>query len=446
MKPAIKYTSVLLSCLLICLTTMGQSNNTATDKSKEKNKLSDYYIDFSIPDLGAFTLLNTKPDYIITPGSTKEFSASIMSVITSGYTITPGLAFDWSPGYTFIKSYSPATYRSNAMFRNLQLTAGTVADSGGTRVAVGLRWTFIDKTDPLMDPALSDKLESLNRQCFLDNSRAENNFLLAITAFLDSITTGYNIPSTFNLTEAVKTILNPSREIALRETTDNNFAHCIDTITIIFKQAGKKDLLSHEEKDALYRFCEQFSKIETLGEVYRLKNQADFANAKKDWMKENWNATIMSFGMGWTGNSPNNKWSKLSIQTLKAYLNGQFKAGKKSQIIGMLTFTMPQSGLNLDSTITSQAFAAARFLTGNERNRFSVDLGYGYYFAKASSFNKQTLNIAIGGEIKLGEGIFFEVAAGFNGQPSDFFSNSNILALGGLKYALHPKQRFPTGE
>ena len=53
--------------------------------------IDNYYIDFSVPDVGAFTMLNTTPDHISTPGTPKEFAVDLLNAVGNGKYITPGL-------------------------------------------------------------------------------------------------------------------------------------------------------------------------------------------------------------------------------------------------------------------------------------------------------------------------------------------------------------------
>jgi len=439
MKKTVTFIRVLSIFLLL------QTSVHAQEEKKEKLKLDNYYIDFAIPDIGAFTLLNTKPDNITTPGSVKEVAASIMSVVSSGYTITPGLAIDWSPGQTWIRACSPEAYSKNALIRNLQITTGTVADTSGTRVALGLKWTFLDKTDPLMDVAFRQHLQALMFKGLSEVTQEKNKFIRDLSAFIHGICVTYSITNEPGLWDATSKLLNPTDTISRKTAVNENFKKASVTILSYINQPGTTKL-SEAENGQLSELCYRLYQIGINSEDFHSSLNQELSDAKKEWLNNHWNATIMTFGLGWTGNSVNNKWSSLSIQTIKAYLNGQFKIKKKSMVTALISYTMQQPGATTDSTVLSQAFAGARFLTGNARNRFSLDLGYGYKFAQTTSFNQQILNAAIGFEFKISDGMFFEIASGLTGEPSEFFSNGSIMALGGLKYALHPNKRFQTGE
>ena len=114
--------------------------------------------------------------------------------------------------------------------------------------------------------------------------------------------------------------------------------------------------------------------------------------------------------------------------------------------MALISFGLPSYNKTTDSTILKKIFVGGRFLAGNSNTRFSIDIGYNLDLAKTSSYNNKTLITDCGVEFKIDDGIFLEIAGGFKGNPVNFFKNSNILALGSLKYAIHPKSRFNLPE
>lgn len=413
----------------------------------DSSKIDDYYIDFSTPDIGAFTLLNIKPDNITAPGNTKEFAASILDVVSGGSKITPGLAVDWSPGRTFLKMYSPEDYRNQILWRNLQITTGTVADSSGTKCAVGIKWTPIDKTDPLLDKNYRNRLVYIDTNGSAALSRIKNTFLNDLSFFLDEIVRKYNLDNAqyLKLLE-VMAVLNPADSTAESNPADENFSRVIQIINDCIKSKNVNNETDELIKQQVNTFCNRLNKIGTEDELFERRVAREFEKERTKWLNDHWNATVLTFGFGWTGNSPDNKWKSLSFEFLKAYVNMKFKTSRRSQVVWIISGTIPQNSNPVDSTIVDKLFGGGRFMVGNAKKRFSIDAGYGYNIAKKSGFDTQVVILNLGVEFKITEGVFLEIAGGFNGKPTDFFSNSNILALGGVKYAFHPKSRFELPE
>ena len=63
---------VIVSLSIIIVLLFSQYLLYAQAKLDSLKNIDDYYIDFSVPDIGAFTLLGTKPDNITNPGNTKN--------------------------------------------------------------------------------------------------------------------------------------------------------------------------------------------------------------------------------------------------------------------------------------------------------------------------------------------------------------------------------------
>jgi hypothetical protein len=433
---------VLLSVFMVLFIEPTYSQDTLTT--------DDYYIDFSVPDLGAFTLLNTKPDNITTPGNTKEFAASLLNLVSGGSNITSGLAIDWAPVKTFCKTTTLQEYKRNHWLRNLQITFGAIKDSIGTKVGAGIKWTFIDHTDPLLDNKYGTNLINLHQNTFIDLATSKNSFILEVLHFLQDIQKNRDSLKKSDLSHNhnILNLFDFGDTITAKKELSVYYTIVVDSVNKGINKIthATNDTLNIEEKGNLYHLCYKFKSLYDQEEQYNKDVTADFEKAKKRWLNEHWNATVLSFGAGWVGNSKDSKWCTLNTQLFKTYINGKFRVSKKTQAIGMISYGIPHYTTSTDSTIVSQIFFGGRFLVGNASNRFSVDLGYNMNYAKSSSFNSKILVSDIAVEFKLDDGVFLEIASGFEGAPSNFIKNSNILALGSLKYAIHPKARFNLPE
>lgn len=433
-------------CALFCFaTSLAKAQNAVN--TPDTITVGDFYLDFSVPDIGAFTLLNTKPTSISNPGNTKEFAASLLNVVGDRSRISPGLAIDWAPYRIFHDSTvlrSPQDYRKSSAWRNLQVTFGTIADSAGTRVGSGIKWTILDKSDPLMDADYGKALLEKHHSIFVSKEIVKNNFEISIDVFLHKIIFDRNFTDSvtkyFELRELIAPMLDENDiEIQKKEISIINQA-VVDTINNFFSRNSAAKL-SVVETVLSNNLCCRLKTIGIAEEEYDATLTKDFKKMKKDWMDQHWNASVITLGVGWVGNSTDSKWATLKTQEMKGFVNGKFGIGHRKQITYLATFGLPNNDSTINSTVICQFFGGGRFLVGNARNRFSIDLGYGYDIAKQSSFNKQKFLADLGFEFKIDDGIFFEIAAGVSGDPSQL-KNANILALGSLKYAFHKKSRF----
>jgi hypothetical protein len=429
----------------ICLLLLSQLTLTA-QHAKDSNTLNDYYLDFSVPDLGAFTLLNIKPGNVSNPGNTKELAASLMDLAGGGSKITPGLAIDWSPLQTFKLVHSPSDYAKYYLLNNIQLSLGTVGDSSGTKLGLGFKWTFIDKSDPLLDKKYSSQLISLHDDIYVQNTINLHDFNLATDQFLDGV---FKVSRHLNVenTAIYKTIvdmLDARKKSTIEKDFNQNSNDIIKAINELITEnhSNKTKLLTDEEKGKIIMFCTQIKTINNAHDEYVKNYSEGFKKLKKEWLNSHWNATVVTAGAGWVMNSADNKWSGLKTQTFKSFLNGRFWTGNPSQITAMVSFGIPKDSTNTDSTVKSQFFIGGRFLIGNANNRFSIDIGFNNNFTKNSSFNRQVLTTNLGFEFKITDGYFLELAAGLSGPLSNFLKAASIVGLGSFKYAFHKKTRF----
>lgn len=431
--------------LFIYLIIIVHSINYSIAQEKDTITMDDFYIDYSVPDIGAFTLLNLKPEQITTPGNPKELSASFLNIVSGQSYLTPGIAIDWAPFQTFKKTISSNQYQRHYLLRNIQLTLGTVADSAGTKAAMGFKWTFIDKTDPLLDKENNRHLIDLNLQMRRQDISNTSQFAKMYDLVLKNI----DSVKMMNGALAVDSALNSFLELndTIRVNTDvfilsDSLTRMINTF-IVSKHGPGAVLLSPKEESRVFELCRTFKITSEFKEAYLLKTTEDFLKAKKDWKKRHWNATVVSAGFGEVWNSLDNKWESLRGQFYKTYFNAKFPIQRWAQISSIVSYSVPQTpNIKTDSTTLSHLFAGGRFLMGNADNRFSIDLGYRFSETEVSTYNNKNLSVNLGFEIKLNEGIFLEIACGINGKPNELFKSGNILSLGALKYSFNKDRRF----
>jgi len=217
-------------------------------KSIDSITTDDYYIDFAIPDLGAFTLLNSKPENITTPGNTKELAASLLNVVSGGTHISPGLAIDWAPVRTFWKSTTPQDYKNSHLWRNLQITLGTISDSIGTKVGAGVKWTFVDNSDPLLDEQYEAKLLNLRASAFTDLPKAKNSFSMQLDLFMQKIQIARKIPESRGNLFSIQSIkllfdFDPKDSTLFKKELMVFYSMAIDTINTELKKYLKTQMI-----------------------------------------------------------------------------------------------------------------------------------------------------------------------------------------------------------
>jgi len=487
---------VLLACLFVLKTMFAQTEDSI------KN-LDLYYVDFAVPDVGAFTLLNTTPDHVSTPGTPKEFAMSLLNAVGNNQDITPGLAIEWAPMKTFIKKSTLDDYSKLRWLKDMQVTFGTVADSLGTKVGAGFKWTIYNEMDPLLDRSFRKEILDIDNMAFKNIAKAQKSLRDSFTMFLSTM--GNRIDSnksallyqsekinnliffdSIALKSEIKDIekiivntLDESKKVDNKVLTlivgncfseiskseidsnlYNQYHKDIDLLNVLRMDVsdykvymlktvqselrrifGDTTSMTGAEASQLAGYCDQIKILWNDKTQYNNALIEKLEKAKNDWLNSKWNAMVVSLGVGWVSLSSDNKWATLGQHTLKAYANGQVGIGEKAKLNMLLKYEKPFYATLTDSSMIADLFGGIRFIVGNCEDRFSFDIGYNQGWAHQSGFNTNSLLFSVGYEKKITDGIFLEVVTGYKGVLSGI-KNSNILALGNLKFALQPKQRF----
>ncbi len=133
---------------------------------------------YAIPETPAFTFLNTNPSTITRPTTPRAFGTQLLSGIDAAGRVQQGIALDlapWSliPGVAIpLKEYQEDL--GSFILANTQLSLGTIrsaADTAATDLAIGLRLTLWDGTDPMRDASYASSLRAKQRECADDHLR-----------------------------------------------------------------------------------------------------------------------------------------------------------------------------------------------------------------------------------------------------------------------------------
>ena len=159
--------------LCIALFSGGLSAQAEREANEVRENFNNYSLDLSVPESPAFALLGVTPQDVIYPTSLRQFSASLVSGISSGGDIQQGIALEAAP-YLLVagKDITLTDYQNRMLLRRLlntqvSLATAKVADdpSGkGTKAALGVHMRIYDNGDPRFDAELAN--------CYYNNSKA----------------------------------------------------------------------------------------------------------------------------------------------------------------------------------------------------------------------------------------------------------------------------------
>ena len=441
----------LLTGLLLSFATTLFAQNASPPPS-----IDDYYIDFSVPNLTAFSLLDITSEEITRPGNLKDFAAAISNTIDTDGKIRPGLAIEFAPflgGKDEIKTEE--WFEKKVRWDRMAISLGTITqDSLGTRFALGLKFVPIDKSDPLGDPdfynALSYKLDLFQSDREVRQKRAVEyqNWLISIGI------TGADLVATVNNTIDFNDsgMLNESRELISKGEIQNPIEYFVQKINKEIN--GQIDTTG--VADEVLKFAELYTQIVSkpandFGEY--TKNL--IKQEKEKYKKNNWNAMALQFSFGTVWNTVTGKYQDFKNQKLSGnasfgfpILNGKMKKNGKQvdrKIKGQGIIQMKIDNDNLSSTeLSSRWSAAGRFLLGNANNRLSADIIYSDSDLVKSDGTKQALTFfqwSIGFEVKLTSGTWFEAA--FGGQNFiEGDSGTAVIPSFGFKHAIQNKRKI----
>lgn len=123
---------------------------------------------FAVPESPAFTLLGASPASVSQPGTPRDVAIQLVNAFDEQGHVRQGFALDLRAAYfnpiplEQYKKYWPR------FLYNAQVSAGTVqtpGDAGGTDLAVGLRLTLIDQSDPMLNDAYVRSLAAAISDC-----------------------------------------------------------------------------------------------------------------------------------------------------------------------------------------------------------------------------------------------------------------------------------------
>jgi hypothetical protein len=429
---------------------------TVSAQNRDGVSIDDYYVDYSVPDITAFSILGVNTNEVVRPGNVKEFAAGVVNYISENGNLKPGLAIELAPYRLLAKSKKlvPA-WRRNKSLKNLQISIATAqGDSTNLIAAWGLNWTPVDKTDPVEDKGLQ-------------NFFAKYISALGQGEFSKSLTEQRKI----HLTDVNKVLINLNGEQRKRildlfdmdyrerlnrygEDSASYVANMRDTVMAQLAEirfqpdtTQTKKILTLISQNAALTFNED-------------RTEADFTNRfaeevkkqKQIFIEENWNRLVVQFKAGAKYSAAEGTLNDLSILNYRVFggLAGRvpgFAKGdaaksnfaKNSQIVCQANYTSYRDGI---SSLNWEFSTGGRLLYGKADKRFSGEFQYGKASMKGEiPETLEYIRYTLGGEIKVSEGLWFELAVG--GQK--FLQGDDATRLVpefGIKYAIQKKSRF----
>jgi hypothetical protein len=429
-------------------------------QQRDTTNIDDFYIDFSVPDLSALSLLGIKNDEIVRPGNMKEFAAALANFVDSDGSLKSALALEWSFMRTFKKN-SPINWNKPFQGRNIALTlATTEQDSLGTRIGFGVKFSPIDKSDPFANPDFYKKIASLSNAFYSRESvKKREGFDFLVPKIL-------NFPDNPNMTTLQRTVYKvvidvlDTREKAMtdiRKKIDQGTITNLDSTFHANMQKAFEDnnipstAISPEQRSEIIATYVALIQETYADEFIEYKEFITkiIKKQKEEFKKKHWNALAWQTSVGWVAHSLSSTYNDLTSERFSAFTGVSIptrnddKKKLKGQLIAQLKYSLDVSG---DSIDFNEFSAGIKHLYGNSDNRLSVEVLYSSAETELLEIKQiqpvKYLRYMLGVELKLFDGTWLELA--FGGQK--FFEGQNekntILSDFGFKHAIRNKRRY----
>jgi len=430
----------------------------AQEKKKDADlQIDNYYIDFAVPDLAAYTLLGIDNDQVSRPGNLKELAIGLSSLTGTNGKFNPSIGIEYSPFITLNKNLKPKTNADKSYWdhrfqpANIAFTVGTqIDDSLGNRAALGFKWVPVDFSDPLGD---KDFYQSVRKLLVDQKTRNEANYLQAFKERVTNLLTTQNVPvlEVKRIAEYLDINSTEYRAKLIELYNSGKIGSLIVALKDSLATVPAYNALPQDVKETLAEYTEEFVDFTLSRKPFQEQLGDRIKELKADFKKSHWNALVVQLSAGWVWNSDSATFDDLSKEKYVAFLGVStplwFKshtwAARHTQAILQLQYTNDKSML---TAFASKLSAGGRILVGNSDNRLSLEGMYSDVTLDAkktdgSEIRETSFRWAIGGEFKLSQGSWLEIA--FGGQKL-INGETRILPSFSLKHALQNKRRFET--
>ncbi len=434
-------------------------------------ELRDFYMDFSTPGISAFSILDIEPSAISRPGNLKEFALGVTNFVNTKGDLRAGLAMEWAPFYTFNRKTGNWQNKSNNRdkfeWKNITLSFATTNDSTNVKLASALRFSPIDRTNPLNDKVWMDSISeyfySLVKQREIQNRSfdlARKDFVKKVLdaylkykipiEFIESLSHPIDVYDSYRM-KRLKLKLDTLGTLYDRKSIANEV---LLELKELFSDNGFEDIYVQNEIE-LMGLCKEYTDF-----FYQYHSSVSFSatfnqhilKMKEEYKKANWNKWALQLSAGGLFNSEKATLSDLNGQHYELAFTTGFPLIGKNWFKGTSfnTFMRAHSQLILqvknqqyftkDSLHNNGLFFGGRILLGNYDKRFSFEMAYIQQSNTTTDLNQSGFRYSVGTEIKIMDNYWLELAIG--GQNFEDKSGVNILPRFAFRHAFGNENRY----
>ncbi len=385
-----------------------------------------YHIDYSIPDLTGYGLLGVDANTVTKPANVREFASAILQGVGRDGHVQSGVAVDWAP-LRSLGNQSRRAYLRTRLVRNLQVSAASVKEDPRARMAMGVRWIPIDRTDPLADPDLHEKASQILDEVVVTADK--NPPLARVGSALTGAWKDRLAAEPLRFGEAISQVLEALRGATSGESALAGVDRALATVAI------SRAALPESTRLVVQSAASELAEINTR--IARgLSDAEKRLGAERERFKQAaWNKTVVELAAGTTWASDGGTWSGLKTDRFSSFAGAGVGLTNHGQ--GILQLKYDNAWRSASDTTTSWT-AGGRLLAGSSDIHGSLEAAHTRTRTKSKGELKTT-RLAAGVEFQVISGAWLEVAIGGT-VPEN--GPSKIFSLASVKYALRNESDY----
>ncbi len=451
MKNIFSIIAVLCSVVLLSVPTFAQDDEEKVSfKDDDTLNIDDMYMDFAVPELSAFSMLDVQGDEIVRAGSIKKFAVSMASAFDNGQEIKPGFAVEFAPSY-FAKTRKKEWWNRSFRPDNFAFTIATASqDSMGLLGAIGIKWVPIDNTIPHGEKD-KDFFQNVYFQTIELSTKRSEKFesdYKKFKAYMMKICNNDPVTSTaiqnasFDLEENDD---NTDHENIKNDKIDDPTQYLANKMYEALANEGIS--ITGQDTSTIRKYAQKFVN-HIQDDAYKKKTQLKVEELKAEYKKDNWYKGSLLFSAGMVTALPDNKWKEARFNKFSAIVSGATPLGIKffkkhySQVLGQVKMDWATSDT---VEFTTKYSIGTRLIIGNADNRVSIEGLYNSTqlkpeFQRNNSDQLRFLRTSVGLELKILNDTWLELALGnqwyFEGE-----NGSELVPNFGFKHAFQNRKR-----
>ncbi|NNF58000.1 MAG: hypothetical protein HKN04_07135 [Rhodothermaceae bacterium] len=395
------------------------------------DSLDHYFIDFSVPDLAAFTLLGLEGSQVSRPGNVRELAFALSNAIGEEGAAAQGVGVEVALPRILAQ---PRTLREYRGLRDrFTLSFATLREQDTTRFGVGFRWVPVDTGDPYEATGLHADLRRYVREALDTGVNAEER-----ARFQNDLVDRLR-PAGFprDAIRGIRARLDPQPDSLRRLPEAFTAADARQRLTPLLNSLGI--IATDVQEAALREVTERYALLVRLAksaDVWATLEEHVVA-LKDSFRAATWNAFSLQFAAGATVRAVTVE--DIRVDAISAFSGLTLPLTRRSQLVVHGQVHLP---FDDDDPLTAyddglRASIGGRLLVGSATQRFSLEALYGTNDPRLEGDSHT--RFTVGGEFRVSEGVYLELATGLDDAKS---SPAQFLTLGSLKYALRQDRRF----